>query len=196
MRNVLAIGFVLMFLVGCAAIKQAREDVTLGMSAPLSEGETHPKDAGKQFGQLFANAPYGSGVVLVPLLGSLFGYYKAWKRGKNIRLGRPASTKPITGALGDSLKIEGVVQHLADIRAGVLDVGAPGGEGRRSWKMIVLFALASGLYSVIDPITQIVVANPPAWMNTAMLGVVLAGFAAVEKWLGKVLVVKNAEPAK
>lgn len=181
---------------GCAAIKQAYEDKKLSDSTPLAAGEKDPYDRGFQTAQPLSSLPWGAGMAAVPVVGTILGWWFASRRGKRIRLAKqPESVNPITGHLGNSIGLEGIVQNAADAFTGVFDVGKDGSAAKRGWKMAVIGGLATVAIPAIDGLISHITQNPPAGLNPLIVAGIAALLGSAEKWLSNVLPVKTDKPA-
>lgn len=183
----------LLFTAGCAA---AYDDKKLSDSTPLAQGERSPYERGISVAQPLAGLPYGAGIVAVPIVGTAIGWLLSWRRGRRIRLAQAPSVHPITGTIGKTTGIEGLIQHLADLRAGLFEVGPEGSGLKRSWKMALIGTLATSIAPSLIPLvhgvaTQIT-ANPPEWLNGVPLVLAISGLGYLEKQLSKVLPLVNS----
>lgn len=191
MKLIVAFAVTLILFLGCAAIQQAYDDKKLSDSTPLAAGEKDPYDRGYQMAQPLASLPWGAGMAAVPIAGTIVGWFLASRRGKKIRLAKqPESVNPITGNFGESIGLESIVQNAADAFTGVFDVGADGSAAKRGWKMALIGGLVTVAIPAIDGLIAHITTNPPAGLNP----LIVAGLAALEKWLSKVLPVKIDKP--
>ncbi len=184
MRHLWITGVCLTLLVGCAALKLVKSDYDTGKATPLAEGELSPVDAAN--GIVAPVIPFlpeplkpvaGIAVVVLTAIGT-------WRRGRKIRQGQPTSANPITGNFGAKVGLEAIVQNIANISQGAFEVGPEGSGLRRAWKVLLTGAVAA----VSIPAVQEAIAQHPTQMGTALA--VVAGLAALEKELSKVLPVK------
>ncbi len=126
-------------VVGCSLIKQGREDYEVGKSTPIREGEASPSDQAKGWSSIVGSVVPAAQVPVATILTVLL---TAW-RGRKIRKNLPVSKQgPITGDGGAKIGLESVVQIVADVRAGLFDIGSPEGALRRGWKFLLIGALA------------------------------------------------------
>ena len=193
MRKILCLGFAVLVFAGCAAFRQAGEDKRLSDATPVAAGELTPHERAARMAAPLASLPYGAGAVAVPLATAGLAWFFGWRRGRKIRLGSlPASERPVSGALGKATGLEGLIQHVADISAGVLNFGKPGGGLKRTWKGTAIAALGFAVYPFIAQLIGAVQGNeiPVNPLFAAPLVGVLMG---LEKWLSNVLPLKKNE---
>lgn len=193
-KKIVWLSVLVLAFAGCAALRQAAEDKRLSDATPLAAGEISPHDrAAKSAGPL-ASLPYGAGTFAVPLATFGLAWFFGWRRGRKIRLnGLPASDKPVSGALGNATGIEGLIQHLADVAAGIFTFGKPGNALKRTWKGTLITAAGLALYPFVGQAIGTLQDHETAknlWFAAPLVGVLLG----VEKWLSRVLPVKKSEP--
>lgn len=181
-RNVGILVFSLVFLVGCASIKEAISDFRLGKETPLAADESSPADEAQSIADIAGALP-----VVGPFAGTiatvLTGMF-TWRRGRRLRKGMPTNSKPITGAFGGKIGLEGLVQTLSDLSKGVFEVGGDNSSLKRGWKVFLAAALGLGATAAAVPsVGTLLAAHPEA--AVAVTG--LAGlFGGLEKALSKV----------
>lgn len=187
MRKLIIVTLLACTVLGCAAIQQARQDAEVGYTAPLAANEISPQQKAQTWGSIIAGIPYAG--VAAPFAVPVLGWIFAWRRGAKIRKQQPASANPITGQLGNALGAETIIQHIADVRAGVIDVGAPESSTRRTWKGIVIGALGIAASSGL----QHIAGQAPSDVQPAIWALVSAVILGAEKWLQKVLPVQAVQ---
>lgn len=182
MKRMFILGIALIALIGCASIKQAKDDYQLGKETPLAEGEISPKDQAQNIGQIISVIP-GGGAVAPTAVTVLTGLF-AFLRGRRIRKGIPASTNPATGFLGNAAGMEAIVQNLSNVIAGAFEVGADNSPLKRAWKVGLSSLLGLGTLAVTVPSVQtMVLAHPDIAIGiTGLSGL----FGGLEKALSNV----------
>ena len=130
-----------LLFVGCATVKQAKDDAQLGYMTPLSAGEVSPQQEGAQIGNAVAGAITMAVPVAAPLavpieagVAAIAGLFLAWQRGRGIRKQQEPSTKPITGFLGNKAGLEAVVQNVASVSQGVTELFKEGSTAQHAWQ--------------------------------------------------------------
>lgn len=172
---------------GCA---QMREDYQRGKDTPYTEGETTVEQQTGALANTVSGIPYAN--VSAPLIMFVGPYIFAWLRGRRLRKKTlTIHPDPITGTFGQTIGAETLIQHVANVAAGLFEVGPSGSSLKRGWKM----ALISGLGIAFAPYAQDMISNtilpilqtsPPTWLPAFALTGTIAAFAAAEKWLSKV----------
>lgn len=188
MRNILILGCVLVTLIGCASIKQAKDDYQLGKETPLADGEISAKEQAQNVGKILSIIPGGdvAAPYAVTALTGLFAYL----RGRRIRKGIPASTNPATGFLGNAAGMEAVVQSLSNVLAGAFEVGSDNSALKRAWKVGLSSLLGMGTLAVTVPSAQAyLLAHPDIALG---VGGMSALFGGLEKLLSNVKPVTSA----
>jgi len=192
-KNIFLLFAVVFLITGCAFFKQAAEDYKTGRDVPLAAGEISPAQKAAAISTTASAIPYVNMAAPVLMVGLPFVF--TWLRGRRIRKeSLPVNANPITGAFGKSLGVEAVVQNLANVAAGMFEVGPNGSALKRGWKTALLGGLgvflapeASHLISQVIPVLQ---SNPPEWLahlfNGTALAVTIGGLGMAEKWLSKV----------
>lgn len=204
MKKIILVLLAIVFLAtGCAFLEQAKQDYQLGANTPYAEGEITAQERSRVLAGTVSAIPYVNLSSPVVLLAG--PYLFAWLRGRRIRKQTlPAHPNPITGAIGKNLGIESIVQHLANVAAGLFEVGPNGSELKRGWKGALLTAVGLVLAPEAGHIisTYLIPAlqnNPPEWLaqlfNGSALMAVVGILAAAEKWLSKVQPVEEKQPA-
>lgn len=165
---VLSVGLLALTLVGCATIKQAKDDVATGYTTPLQAGEVAPQEqarpiAGSVTGAITTLFPVAAPIA-TPLnegLAGLLGLFFAWQRGRSIRKQQPISPNPITGFLGNKVGLEAVVQNVSTTIAGVTEVFTPGSSAQHAWQG-VLTGLAGlvGTALAVPEVGRLLASNP------------------------------------
>ena len=193
MKKFLVLGILLFSLAGCAFFKQAGEDYHRGKVTPLAEGEISPQQKAAALATSASAIPYVNVAAPLVLLGG--GFIFTWLRGRKLRKENlPMNEKPITGNFGKATGVEAVVQHLANVAAGLFEVGPSGSAIKRGWQVTLLAGLAAAIFPVVnDTIIQHVIANPPSWMPAIGVSVLSGISAAVVRWLAKVEPLKPKE---
>ncbi len=179
MKNWIIVSGALLLSIGCASLNQAKQDYQTGKDVPLAENEISPEQQAKDLVDpitpILPQASYAVG-----FLAFLF----TWKRGRRLRKGQPITETPITGWLGNNLKLEWLVQRLADFRAGLFEVGPDGSSLKRGWK-VALATMIGGSLATLPGFQDAIGAQPEA---TAVLTALLTALiAATEKQLSIVL---------
>ena len=176
MKILAGIFCVMLMVSGCAAYRQARTDVSTGLTAPLVPDEVSPSE--QAHGLTDPLEPF------LPQAGALAGLltvFFAYSRGRRIRKGKAAVLHPITGKVGN---LEWLVQRGSDIFAGMFEVGPDGSALKRGWKAALATGLASGILTI--PQINHVVGNNEAVL-AATVAVITGLIAAGEKKLSIVL---------
>jgi hypothetical protein len=181
MKKIMVMVFIgTLVFAGCAAFNQALVDKRLSDSTPLSSGETAPAERAAKLAAPLASLPYGAGAAAVPLATLGLTWIFGWRRGRKLRIANGTSERPITGNLGSAIGVETVIQHVADVKTGILEIGAEGSVFRRFWKMLLL-ALPI-LQGALPLITQ----SNADWTTSVLGASIIGAAAALEKGLSKV----------
>lgn len=174
--------FVLAFvfvLGGCAFFRQAGEDYRLNRETPIQPGEISPQQQSATLVNTLSGIPYVN--LAMPVVAILGPVIFGWLRGRRLRKNTmPSNSKPITGTLGENTGIETLVQGIANITAGLFDVGSDGSGFRRFWKITALSL------PVIHWGVGYLTANPPSWLDSGILASSVGALAFIEKQLSKV----------
>lgn len=186
--------FALLFIAaGCAFFKQAASDYQLGRDTPLASGEVSPNQKTAVLAGTVSSIPYVN--LATPLISLGAPFLFAWLRGRRLRAENlPTNEKPVTGNLGLAVGAEAIVQHLANVAAGLFEVGPNGSALKRGWKTAVLGGLAVILapeaQQLIHHVIPVLQSTPPSWLahlfNGSVLALTIGGLGAAEKWLSKV----------
>ncbi len=170
-------------LMGCAALKQIKADYALGKETPLAEGEVSPREVAT--GLVDPVQPFLPKPVPAVLLTALT-LWGTWRRGRGLRTKDPTSVNPITGALGQRVGLEAIVQTVSSISRGV-EFGPEGSGIRRFSKILILGVL---VIAALPPVQAFALAHP---VEIGTLLGSLAALGGLEKELSKVLPVKPPE---
>jgi hypothetical protein len=182
MKRVFILTLALVALVGCASIKQAKDDYQLGKETPLAAGEISPKDQAQNIGQIISVIP--GGAVAAPYAVTVLTGLFAFLRGRRIRKGIPASTNPATGFLGSATGLENVVQTISTVIAGAFEVGSDNSPLKRAWKVSLASLLGLGTLAVTMPSAQaMILAHPDLALGISGLSGLFGG---LEKALSNV----------
>lgn len=184
--------FALVFVSGCAFFRQAAEDYRTGMTTPLEIGEVAPAEKARVLASTVSAIPYVN--LSSPLVLFLGTYVFGLLRGRRIRAAKPINVNPVTGSLGRSLGLEAVVQHFADIAAGLFEIGPNGSSLKRGWKAALLTGIAISIAPearhLLESFIPALQANPPEWLahlfNGSALALTVGALSTAEKWLSKV----------
>lgn len=184
MKKFLFLFAALLLLAGCESLPQ---DYQAGKSNPeirqLVQKETQAVTG------VMSVIPYAN--MAAPVAAILFPYLAfAWHGHRFRKQNLNASDRPITGAVGQAVRLEAIVQHLADVTAGLFEVGPQGSVLKRGWKMAILTGLAALITPEIHQLIPALQAHHPGWMDGMVLSLVVGGLSAVEKALSKVLPVE------
>jgi hypothetical protein len=201
MKRILVLFAIVFALGGCAFFRQAADDYKTGRDTPLAAGEISPGQKAAALTTTASAIPYVN--MATPVL--MFGLpvLFTWLRGRRIRKENlPQNENPITGRVGLKIGAEAIVQHLANVAAGMFEVGPNGSSLKRGWKTALLgglgVLLAPEAGQVLGHIIPVLQANPPEWLahlfNGSVLAITLGGLGMAEKWLSKVEPLKP-EPA-
>jgi len=197
MKKLVIFSIIALFMVGCASLKQAKSDAQIGYTAPLSQGEIAPLDQAKPIAATATGALVSALPIAAPFsmpiqgaIASAVGLFFAWQRGRSIRKGQPVSSNPVTGFLGNTVGIEGLIQNLANIVTGAFHTGPNETPLGHAWQVFLSAALGIGTSALAFPqVQQFVMANPGITAGVAGLASVFAG---LQKSLGTVLPVNPA----
>lgn len=137
-------------------VAQSRQDYETGKTAEYVDDEVPPAQQAQGLVDTFKALPYVG--PFVPLALPFLVTFFTWKRGRRIRKGLLPSTHPVTGYAGASLKLEPLVQFLADLQAGAFEVGKDGSTLKRFWKVGLAGVLAAVIFSV-HGVREFVTAN-------------------------------------
>lgn len=190
MKKLMLLSFLAMtvFMAGCATVKSAVDDYKVGATTPLEEGELSPAQQAAPIQAAITPIPVVGGFA--PVIGGALAGLFTLLRGRRIRKGQPQSQNPITGFLGQRIGAETVVQSLANIAAGLFEVGGDGSPFKRAWKMGLSTALSIGVGAMTIPAVQDFVVHNP------MIAAGITGLSALFGGLEKaVSVVKPVDPA-
>lgn len=191
-RAWIVIALSVLILGGCAAAKQAGEDLKTGLTAPLEQGETAPKDSARSLTDIMSAIPYVN--VAAPVALPVLTWFFAWKRGRRIRKGLPTSANPITGKFGQQAGLEALVQHVSDVVAGITEVGKDGSGLKRAWKVgVITLGGLLGTALALPSVQEFLVAHPDIIASITLISSTLAGF---EKKLSQVLPVDKQPTAE
>lgn len=188
MKRLMIIVVALLFLTGCAMLKQAKDDYQSGKDTPLVNGEISPKDQAENIGKIISVIPGGAPVApyAVTALTGLF----AFLRGRRIRKGMPVSTNPATGFLGNAAGMESIVQTLSNVMTGIFEVGGDNSPLKRAWKVSLSSLLGLGAVAVTVPsIQSLILAHPEFALGVSGLSGLFGG---LEKALSNVKPVVKA----
>ena len=179
---------------GCGFFKQASEDYKLAKETPYAEGETTAEEKSSALSNTFSGIPYVNLATPLILLGG--PYIFTWLRGRRLRKEKmEPNPNPITGKIGNAVGLESIVQHFADLAAGLFDIGNKEGLLKPGWKGTLLAGfgaliapnLADFISATVIPSLQ---NNPPEFLanlfNGSVLALTIGGLASAEKWLHKV----------
>lgn len=194
MKKYLLITFLAIGLIGCGLAKQAGEDYKTGKETPYAQGEVTAADQSKTLANTVSGIPYVN--LSTPLILLAGPYIFTWLRGRRLRKQKmEPNPNPITGKIGQAVGAESVIQHLADIAAGLFDVGHPDGLLKPGWKG----ALLAGFGTLVAPelahlisgtILPALENHPPEFLahlfNGTVLAITIGGLYSAEKWLHKV----------
>lgn len=191
MKKWILFGVIVMTLAGCASIKQAHSDVQTGLTAPSqSPTEILPQAVGQNVQNVVAAAPLPFANTAAPLIGGLATILAAWFRGRQIRKNQPLSANPITGTLGDTTAVEGIVQNLATVSQGITEVFSEGSTAQHVWQGAITSLLGLGGVALAVPSVQsTIIVHPEIAAYVAGLSGLFNGF---QQSLTKVLPVASA----
>lgn len=194
MKKIFAIFLILMAVSGCGFLQQAKDDYRTGKETPYQTDEITANQKAAALAGTISSVPYAN--VASPVILLLGPYIFTWLRGRRIRQQNlEPHPNPITGNLGKSIGAEALIQHLANVAAGMFEVGEQGSVIKRGWKGALLAGLgvlvapevAQVIHNSILPVLQ---NTPPDWLahlfNGSILALTIGGLAAAEKWLSKV----------
>lgn len=178
---------------GCSFFKQAQSDYQLSKNTPYAEGEVTIEQKTQVLTGTISAIPYAN--LATPLLALGAPFILSWLRGRRLRYeNMPINEKPITGSIGRAVGLEAIVQHLANVAAGLFEVGANGSSLKRGWKVTLLaglgVALAPEAQHIVSALIPILQNHPPAWLahlfNGTVLALTVGGLGTLEKWLSSV----------
>lgn len=181
MKHSVTLTLLLVLLVGtlgCVTYKQAQDDKTLSDATPLAQGEISPEQKAQTLANMVSGIPYvGLATPLVLFVGV---WFYGVQRGRRIRTSLTPLPPPVTAIVTTNP----IVQNVADVRTGIMDVADPESGLRRTWKALVLSALTAGIFAAIHT----VIGTPsPEGVNPAIWSLVLAALMGAEKFLQRVL---------
>ncbi len=175
MRKLIPLCFVILFVAGCASIKQAKNDVEVGYTAPLADGEVTPLEqaqpiAATATGALVTALPIAApfSIPIQGAIASAAGLFFAWQRGRNIRKNQTPSTSPITGFLGHTTGLESAIQSVATVASGVTELFKENSSAQHAWQGILTgLAGVAGAAVAVPQVGAIVSAHPEiyAWVG-------------------------------
>lgn len=194
MKNIFVILLILMAVAGCGFLQQAKEDYRTGKETPYQTDEITANQKAAVLAGTVSSIPYAN--FASPAILFFGPYIFTWLRGRRIRQQNlEPHPNPITGNLGKSIGAEALIQHFANVAAGIFEVGPQGSVIKRGWKG----ALLAGIGVLVAPEAAQVIHNavlpalqntPPDWLehlfNGSVLALTIGGLAAAEKWLSKV----------
>lgn len=182
MKKLLLVAVVAMFLVGCAAAKQAVQDYKTGQETPLVNGEVSPKDQGAQIGNTVKDLPIPGAPAAGAAVTFLATLFFTWKRGQQIRkTGAPQATAESNAPH--------IVQDIANVAAGAFTLikdngGLTGSIIQRAWKVALASGISGAAVATADPaVGSFLAAHPIA--SVAFVAVTSA-LAGLEKGLSNV----------
>lgn len=194
MKPIVLISLAILFVAGCAFIDRAREDYKLGNETPYADGEKTSVEKSRDLAAPISTIPWAN--LSTPVILLLGPYIFTWLRGRRIRLENLAENpNPITGKLGKNIGAEALIQHIANVAAGLFEVGPNGSVIKRGWKAMIVTGIgvllapetAQIIHDILIPYFQ---NTPPHWLaglfNGTVLALTIGGLAAAEKWLSKV----------
>ncbi len=173
------------FLVGCAATKQAIQDYKTGQSTALVNGEIAPKDQGQIVQNTVSAFPVPFAGPIALGLGFLATVFFTWQRGVNIRKSGGAPVVPTA-----SIVAHGILQDVANIFSGLFTVAsttAPSATGsvlQRAWKVAVATIASGAAMAAASPSFMTYLTGHP--VLDAVFVSASAGIAAIEKGLSTV----------
>jgi len=189
---IIAVAVALLAAGGC----QWFEDTKAGVTAPLAEGERSPLAEGQRLGDPIKSLPLPFAGPIGWAVGLLAGLYLANRRGAKLRAAAEGSDRPISGWLGQVTHLEQLIQTLANLAAGVFEIGPDGSVRKRSWKAIAGFAIPA-LALMVPGVRDWVTVNADSVTEVvsavlAYLGIGTIGTLTAEKALS---VVKPLKPS-
>lgn len=169
MKRLLLLSLIPVFiLAGCASLKQAKNDVAVGYTVPLANGEVSPADQARPI----ADVTTGVITTALPIAGPFqnpihnaiawaAGTFFAWQRGRNIRKNQAPSANPITGFLGNQAGLESIVQNIATVASGVTELFKEGSSAQHAWQGALTGLLGlGGTMLAIPAVHAAVIADP------------------------------------
>lgn len=196
MKKMIIVGCALLAFAGCASIKQAKDDIKTGYTAPVAVGEVTPLEAAQPIAQAATGALTTAIPITAPFsmpiqgaIASAVGLFFAWQRGRAIRKNQPISANPVTGFLGNQMGLESVLQSLATVTSGITEVFREGSSAQHVWQGVLTGLLGlGGTMLAIPAVHAAVIANP----TIALLVGGLSGLAnGIQQSLTKILPVQS-----
>lgn len=164
----------LLLLSGCTFARQATQDYQTGRTAPLEAGEVSPKEQAQNILAPVQALPYGNTAypILVTILGGVFTWNRGRKKRKEMK---GETTDPITGVLGNSAGLELIVQNIANVLTGLMDVGPSGSGLKRGWKVGISTAGALLTTALMIPEVHNLLLKPEVLGSISGLAALFAG---------------------
>ena len=175
MKQWIWISAIVVMVGGCAVLKQAKSDYSVGESTPVAVGETSPSDVATSIVQPVV--PFIP-VPLQPLAGIAtlaVTAFLTWKRGRTIRLGKTPTLAPETNW------IAGTLTAVGDVFKGIYEVGPDGSALKRTWKTAISTVIGLVGVAVTVPAAKAFILGHPDIVG--LLTVVSSTLAGIEKEL-------------
>lgn len=177
---------------GCAFFKQAGQDYQTGKTTPLAQGEVSPQQQSATLTNTISGIPYVN--IAAPFIAIGAPFIFVWLRGRRLRQAQIAAAPGTTAVITHPTMVDDVLSFLSTIQNGLFEVGPDGSALKRGWKMTILSSLAVSAVPLIQTsLIPFVTANHPAWMNGAILSLLIGGLAAAEKAISKLIPAPSAD---
>lgn len=172
MKRIVVVGLIALTFVGCASLKQAKDDVTTGYTAPLAEGEQSPLEKAQPIADATTSVVTTTVPITAPfampinkLIAGAAALFFAWQRGRQIRKDQPVSTHPVTGFAGNQVGIESVVQAISTVSQGVTELFHEGSSAQHAWQGILTgVAGVFGTTLAVPQIAAVVASHPQIYL--------------------------------